>query len=71
MEELVVSTHVNRRRWMDCTSSSELNLKLSSIMEKFPCITNPELLLCELSLLKGKDCIENFEGKINGNHFLD
>ena len=61
LKQLVTSTHVNRRKWIDGTSSSEL--KLCNILEKFPCFSIPDLLLHELSMMKGKDCVAHFNGK--------
>jgi hypothetical protein len=58
--ELLRLTHTKRRLWIDNTPSTEL--RMSSILEKFPVFTMPRMLVEELRLLKGEQ-VDKFDGK--------
>jgi len=62
LKELARATYVRRRSWIDSTPSQDL--RLTGVLEKFPCFKLPELLLQELSLMKGEDKVNGFEGAI-------
>ena len=51
VKELLNATLVNRRDWIDKSKSTEI--RLTAIIEKFPCFTNSSYLLHELSLITG------------------
>jgi len=62
LKELAHATYVRRRSWIDSTPSHDL--RLTGVLDKFPCFKLPDLLLQELSLMKGEEKVSGFEGAI-------
>lgn len=60
IKKLLTATHVNRRKWIDGTKSTELRLAI--VIEEYPCFYQHEALLHELALLKGIGVITSFPG---------
>lgn len=61
MKELLALTHRKRREWID--SSKSTDLRLSTIVKKFPCFTGTVFLRYELALLVGQEKVDKFIGK--------
>jgi hypothetical protein len=63
MKELLALTHKKRREWID--SSKSTDLRLSTIVKKFPCFTATVFLRYELASLVGQDKVDKFIGKLH------
>jgi hypothetical protein len=62
LKQLLFLTYMNRRAWIDETPSSQL--RLSTVLETFPCFRYQELLVEELAVFKGRDTVDGFPGEM-------